>query len=166
MAVTILLMGVSGSGKTTVGRLLAAQLGLPFFDGDDFHSEANVAKMQAAVPLDDEDRAAWLDAIGKKIQEMIPLGGAVFACSALKSAYRQRLDLAAASSIYWVHLHGDYALIQERLAGRKGHFMPPSLLQSQFDALEMPADALILSIEMPPDEIVQSIMDNLQIKPG
>ncbi|MGP3974484.1 gluconokinase [Streptomyces sp. 8N114] len=127
-------MGVSGSGKSTVGEWLAEALGLPFADADDFHPEQNIEKMSAGVPLDDDDRAPWLDAMADWLAGRAD-GGAVLVCSALKHRYRERLRRAS-PRLFFVHLDGSYELIAARLARRKGHFMPPSLLRSQFDALE------------------------------
>ncbi|WP_264201962.1 gluconokinase [Streptomyces antimicrobicus] len=127
-------MGVSGTGKTTVGRLLAAALGLPYAEGDDFHPRANVLKMASGVPLDDADRWPWLDAVGAWARGTGP-GGGVVAASALKRRYRDRLRAARPATVF-VHLAGDRALIGRRMAARTGHFMPTSLLDSQFAALE------------------------------
>ncbi|EFL19064.1 gluconokinase [Streptomyces sp. C] len=131
----IVVMGVSGTGKTTVGRLLAEALGLPYAEGDAFHPAANVAKMSAGVPLDDDDRRPWLDAIGGWIRDRAGLGGGVVAASCLKHSYRDRLRAAAPDAVF-VHLTGDRPLIERRMADRKGHFMPASLLDSQFAVLE------------------------------
>ncbi|MGW7100994.1 gluconokinase [Streptomyces sp. NPDC054838] len=128
-------MGVAGSGKTSVGRLLADALGLPYAEGDAFHSAANVAKMSGGTPLDDTDRWPWLDAVGEWIGDRAGRGGGVVAASALKRAYRDRLR-AAAPEVVFVHLTGERSLIEERLAGRTGHFMPAALLDSQLAALE------------------------------
>ncbi|MFE4825332.1 gluconokinase [Streptomyces sp. NPDC056672] len=130
----VVVMGVSGTGKTTVGPLLAAALGVPYAEGDDFHPPANIAKMSAGTPLDDMDRWPWLDAIGAWAHERAGLGGVV-SSSALKRAYRDRLRAAAPGAVF-LHLTGDRALIGRRLAERKGHFMPVALLDSQFAALE------------------------------
>ncbi|MEW2417302.1 gluconokinase [Streptomyces sp. NPDC046866] len=128
-------MGVSGTGKTTVGRLLADALGVPYAEGDAFHPAANVAKMSAGIPLDDDDRRPWLDAIGDWLRGRPPGQGAVVSCSALKRAYRDRLRSAAPDAVF-VHLTGERSLIERRMAARAEHFMPPSLLASQFAALE------------------------------
>lgn len=130
----VVVMGVSGSGKSTVGRLTADALGVPFVDGDDLHPSANVAKMASGTPLTDEDRAPWLDAVGRTLAEA---GGAglVVACSALKRAYRDRIR-AAAPAAFFAELDGSVALLTERVTGRPGHFMPPSLLASQVATLE------------------------------
>ncbi|GGS01803.1 gluconokinase [Streptomyces aureoverticillatus] len=130
----VVVMGVAGTGKTTVGPLLAARLGVPYAEGDDFHPEANIAKMSAGTPLTDDDRWPWLDAIGEWAHGRAGLGGVV-SSSALKRAYRDRLR-AAAPGIVFVHLTGDRALIEERMSQRKGHFMPTALLDSQFATLQ------------------------------
>ncbi len=133
---TIVVMGVSGVGKTTIARLLADRLGVPFAEGDDFHSAANVAKMSAGVPLEDADRWPWLAAVGGWLRERQTAGtGGVVTCSALRRAYRDVLR-AAAPGAYFVHLDGSEELVAERMRGRSGHFMPPGLLRSQFAALE------------------------------
>jgi gluconokinase len=130
----IVVMGVSGSGKSTVGGLLAQWLGVPYAEADDFHPPANIAKMSAGHPLDDTDRAPWLDAIADWIAERGDRGGVV-GCSALRRRYRDRLR-AATPDLFFLHLDGPPALIASRLAARRQHFMPSGLLESQFDALE------------------------------
>ncbi|WP_059012235.1 gluconokinase [Streptomyces specialis] len=130
----VVVMGVTGTGKTTIGVRLAAALGVPFAEGDDFHSPANVAKMSGGVPLDDADRWPWLDAIGHWAAARAGQGGVV-SCSALKRVYRDRLR-AAAPGMFFLHLTGDRDLIHARMVERKGHYMPPSLLDSQLAALE------------------------------
>lgn len=130
----VVVMGVSGSGKTTVGEWLAEQLGVPFADADAFHPERNIAKMSAGIPLDDEDRAPWLEAMADWLARHRE-GGAVLVCSALKHRYRDRLRQAS-EDLFFLHLEGSYELIDARMARRTGHFMPPSLLRSQFEALE------------------------------
>ncbi|MBW8269451.1 gluconokinase [Caldovatus sp. SYSU G05006] len=150
-------MGVSGAGKSTVGPLLAAALGVPFADGDAFHPPANVAKMAAGTPLSDEDRWPWLAAIGAWLAAQ-EATGAVVACSALRRAYRDRLRQAC-PGLRFVHLAGARALIAKRLAARAGHFMPAGLLESQFATLEDPAgepDVIPLSVVPPPEEIVRA----------
>ncbi|AWZ09686.1 MULTISPECIES: gluconokinase [unclassified Streptomyces] len=131
----MVVMGVAGTGKTTVGRLLAEELGLPYAEGDDFHPAANVAKMSAGTPLDDTDRWPWLDAIGEWMRNRAGLSGGVVAASALKRVYRDRLRAAAPGTAF-VHLTGERPLIEKRMAARKGHFMPLALLDSQFATLE------------------------------
>ena len=153
-----LVMGVSGSGKTTVGRLLAEQLGWGFYDADDFHPPANISKMASGIPLDDEDRAPWLatlhDLISSSLKHNEP---GVLACSALKERYRQRI-LDGNSAVQLVYLKGEYDLIWSRMAARKDHYMKPHMLKSQFAALEEPYDALTIAISLPVDEIVQEIL--------
>jgi gluconokinase len=154
----IVVMGVSGSGKTTVGRKLAETLGWAFYDGDDFHPAANIAKMAAGQPLADADRVPWLDAIREQAQRTLDAGrSAVIACSALKRAYRQRLK-DVDGELSFVYLQGSYDQILARMQSRR-HFMPPDLLRSQFEALEEPADAFTVSIEQPVTEIVRQIAD-------
>ncbi|MFJ8587107.1 gluconokinase [Streptomyces sp. NPDC093595] len=130
----VVVMGVAGTGKTTVGPLVAERLGVPYAEGDDFHPEANIAKMSAGVPLDDTDRWPWLDAIGRWAHGREGLGGVV-SSSALKRSYRDRLRTAA-PGIVFLHLTGDRALIEGRMAARTGHFMPAALLDSQFATLQ------------------------------
>ena len=144
----VVLMGVSGSGKTVVGQALAAELGWPFFDGDDFHPPANVAKMAAGTPLDDADRWPWLDRLASEMAAVNAKGGnAVLACSALRQAYRDRLCRAGA--VRFVHLEGDSETIAARLAARSHRYMPPTLLESQFATLEAPADAIVVDVRDP-----------------
>jgi gluconokinase len=159
----IILMGVSGSGKTTIGARLAQALGWPFYDGDQFHPPANVAKMQQGMPLTDEDRWPWLQALRTHIEACIRQGvSAVLACSALKQAYREHLVIDEVE-VKLVYLKGDYALIQERLAQRRCHFMPPGLLASQFAALEEPVQGVVVDIVHPPETIVALIREQLRV---
>lgn len=156
----VLLMGVSGSGKTTTGQALADSLGWPFFDGDDFHPQGNVTKMAAGQPLTDEDRWPWLDRIADEMRGILTRGDdAVFACSALKEAYRRRLQRAGDLRV--VHLKGDLATIRGRLAQREHRYMPASLLPSQFAALEEPDDALVVDIREPVPMQIQRIREAL-----
>jgi gluconokinase len=153
-----ILMGVSGCGKTSVGRLLAERLGWNFYDADDFHPSANIAKMAAGIPLDDDDRLPWLSSLHDLISACrVENRPGVLACSALKERYRQIL-LDGNPNVQIVHLKGSFDLIQSRMMTRAGHYMKPSMLQSQFDALEAPVDALTLDISMPMDEMVAVIM--------
>ncbi|HTB80084.1 MAG TPA: gluconokinase [Opitutaceae bacterium] len=153
----ILLMGVAGSGKTTIGRLLAAELGWSFRDADDFHPPANIAKMAAGHPLTDTDRSPWLAAIRTHIDVCLARGeNAVLTCSALKDSYR-RTVMADPARVKLVHLNGDFALILQRLGRRQDHFMKETMLQSQFEALEPPRDALILDVAQPPEKLVADI---------
>ncbi len=150
--------GVSGSGKTTVGQLLAQQLSLPFFDADDFHPSENIAKMRAGIPLDDQDRAGWLAALHRQAQTEAASKGAVFACSALKTQYRAMLASGLEQHTRFILLDGSFDLIMGRLQARKGHYMPPALLQSQFDILEYSEDVTRVSAENTPEDIVAEIV--------
>ena len=156
-------MGVSGSGKTTIGQKLTAATGIPFFDGDDFHPPANKEKMKAGHPLNDNDRKEWLQSINRLAREQSTKKGAIIACSALKEKYRTVLSSGIVSPVYWVLLHGSFELIHERMKLRKEHFMPPDLLQSQFDTLELPANAILADIKNPPGEIVADILRRLTL---
>lgn len=138
--IVYIVMGVTGSGKTTVGRALALRLRLPFHDGDAFHPPANIARMQAGIPLTDSDREPWLRSLAEKIGEWSREGGAVLACSALKESYRK--ILTAGGPARFILLDPPESVIAERLEGRRDHFMPPSLLKSQLDTLERPVDAI------------------------
>ena len=142
----VVVMGVSGSGKSVVGQALADDLGWPFFDADDFHPPENVAKMAAGTPLTDADRWPWLDRLAAEMGAIDKRGGnAVLACSALRQAYRDRI--ARAGNVRFVHLAGAYETIAARIASRTHAYMPASLLASQFAALEPPPDAITISVE-------------------
>ncbi|ATC63915.1 gluconate kinase [Nibricoccus aquaticus] len=158
----ILLMGVAGSGKTTLGRLLATDLAWPFYDADDFHPPANVAKMAAGTPLTDGDRAPWLAALRQRIEQSLAANeNAILACSALKAAYRHVLQPVPNEPIRLVYLRGTPELLASRLAARTGHFMKPAMLASQLSTLEEPADALLADIALPPATIVAQIRQSL-----
>jgi gluconokinase len=160
----IIVMGVSGSGKSTIGALLAERLGWPFADADGFHPAANVTKMAAGQPLTDEDRWPWLDAIAAHIGASRTAGQpVVVACSALRRAYRERLR-AGHGDLIFLHLSGAPEVIATRQAARQGHFMPPSLMASQFATLEDPAeeaDAVIVSVSASPHEVVAAALEQL-----
>ena len=161
----VIIFGVSGAGKTTVGRLLARELGWRFIEADDFHPPANIEKMRSGHPLTDQDRWPWLERLRQQIERSLAAGeNAVLACSALKRAYRDRLRVAEA--VKFVFLHGDYALIEKQLRSRHGHFMNAALLQSQFDDLEEPQqDENVLTIELgqTPGQIVERIKTKLNL---
>lgn len=147
----IVVMGVCGSGKSTVGTLLAVRINGVFLDGDDFHPPENVAKMRAGTPLDDDDRKGWLEALAREIREAKE--PTVIACSALKESYRDIL-----SGAEFIFLNGSEELLAERLAARQNHYMPPGLLRSQLETLEAPADALVLDIRKSPGKLVDEII--------
>ncbi len=153
-------MGVAGSGKTTIGKLLHQKTNIPFFDADDFHPQANKEKMKAGYALNDEDRAAWLQQMNSVAQQQTQLNGAIIACSALKGKYRSVLSNGITKPA-WFFLQGSYEMIYERMKKRSQHFMPASLLQSQFESLEIPVDAFSISIEKEPEEIVEIIYSYL-----
>lgn len=159
---TILLMGVSGSGKTTVGRVLSEKLRLPFFDADDFHPPENLKKMSSGRPLSDGDRFPWLQKLSEHLQKMEQEGGCLLACSALRQSYRELLlsGLSPANTRL-IYLKGSYTQIAERLQDRRNHYMPADLLQSQFDDLEEPEDAITISISHPPEVIAELIVKSL-----
>jgi carbohydrate kinase (thermoresistant glucokinase family) len=155
------IMGVSGSGKTVIGTALAAKLGLPFHDGDDFHPPANVAKMSAGIPLTDADREPWLRTLAGKIRDWNVAGGAVLACSALKETYRQLLR--DGGDVRFIFLDVPRQLLADRLRGRTGHFMPVTLLDSQLATLEIPADAIRVSDTGTIDETVAQIVAAIEV---
>jgi gluconokinase len=165
----VLLMGVSGTGKTTIGVRVAARLGLPFLDADDLHSPASVRKMRAGMPLTDADRGPWLEAVAAEVAGASAANrGIVVACSALKRAYRDLLR-AAAPTLRVVQLTGSPSLVRRRLEARTGHFMPPSLLDSQLAALEPPTGdehPLVVDIGTPPDELAATIVERLSRPPS
>lgn len=150
-------MGVAGSGKTLIGGMLAAELGWPFFDADDFHSPENVEKMSRGVALTDFDRSPWLQRIR---ETLVTVDDAVLACSALTEHFRQQLR--AGLDVRFVLLSGSYDLIERRLLGRGEHFFAPELLQSQFDTLEWPADAFPVNTALPPEDVVRAIRSALR----
>ena len=160
----IVVMGVSGSGKSTVGELLVGRLGAAFIEGDRFHLPASIAKMSAGIPLTDDDRWPWLDAVGREIARLAVDGPVVAACSALKRAYRDRLRDAAGVALLFVYLDGSRALIGARMAARAGHFFPDSLLDSQFAALESPGDDelhVVVQLPLSAEGAVTSVMTAL-----
>ena len=160
----VILMGVAGSGKTTVGILLAKRLQCPFYEGDDFHPPANVTKMAAGTPLTDDDRAGWLAALAEVIRDGLGRGeSGVVACSALKESYREVLRVDEAK-VKFIYLKGSYEVILQRMQSRK-HFMKPAMLQSQFASLEEPADVPWIDVTLDPDEIVRRIAEQIDDTP-
>ena len=156
----IVVYGVSGSGKSTVARLLSEKLSVPYYDADDFHPKSNVDKMRSGIPLQDDDRYPWLQALADQIKLWTETGGAVLACSALKEHYRKMLQ-AKVRHIHWVLLSGSFTLIKSRMEARKAHYMKTSLLQSQFDTLEVPDYGLKITVDKSPEEIVTAITKKL-----
>jgi gluconokinase len=156
----LILMGVSGSGKSSVGHALAARLSWEFIEGDDFHPPQNVRKMHAGIALSDEDRRPWLLALREQIASILRRSGsAVITCSALKQSYR---DLLARQGVQFVYLKVSFGVARERLATRRGHFFGPELLQSQFDTLEAPRHALCVDAERSVKLVVEDILERLR----
>ncbi|MEA5078172.1 MAG: gluconokinase [Anaerolineaceae bacterium] len=161
----LIVMGVSGCGKSTVGKGLAEELGWPFYDGDDFHPAENVAKMSKGIPLNDEDRAGWLAALADLIRSSLAQGKpGVLACSALKQKYRDQLCVDA-EQVKFIYLKGSYELIKARMLARPGHYMKPGMLDSQFATLEEPQGALTVDIDQSPQQTLEFILKNLHL-PG
>jgi gluconokinase len=160
----LIVMGVSGCGKSSVGQSLTQSLGWDFYDADDFHPPENVAKMASGIPLDDSDRTPWLASLNELISSSLKADKpGVLACSALKERYRQKL-MDGNDGVQLVYLKGSYDLIWSRMEKRTDHYMKPHMLQSQFETLEEPANALTIDISMSLDEIVQAILKHLKIK--
>jgi len=157
----LIIMGVSGSGKSTVGQALAVKLDWDFFDADDFHPPANIAKMSGGIPLNDEDRAPWLASLHDLISSTLGMDRCgVLACSALKERYRRQL-LEGNPGAQIVYLKGSYELILARMSARPGHYMKPEMLRSQFAALEEPQNAIIVDIALPLDELVAQVVEKV-----
>ncbi|WP_123194934.1 gluconokinase [Pannonibacter phragmitetus] len=164
MSTRIILMGVAGCGKSSVGEAISARTGIAYRDGDDLHPAANVEKMRAGIPLTDEDRWPWLDQVGRELADKAPL---IIGCSALKRVYRDRIRALAGGPVTFVHLAGSRDLIAGRMAQRTGHYMPLSLLDSQFAALELPQPdegALTADISQPLDALVGGIVKGLNLE--
>lgn len=160
--IVIYIMGVSGSGKTTIGEQLSARTGYPFYDADNFHTKENKDKMKAGIPLTDEDRWPWLENIHQFVVEKITTVNIILVCSALKQVYRNRLSKSIEENCRWIFLQGDYNTILDRLKGRSGHYMPATLLRSQFDALEVPANAIRVNIGLSPEIIIDDIVSKIK----
>jgi gluconokinase len=164
--VIVIVFGVSGAGKTTIGKLLADELGWQFYEADDFHPRSNIEKMRRGRPLTDENRWPWLKLLREQItRSLAAKENAVLACSALKHAYRERLRVSG--DVKFVFLRGDYALIERQLRRRRGHFMNPALLQSQFADLEEPQpdeDVLTIDLGRSPQELVDEIKAKLNLR--
>ena len=156
-------MGVSGSGKTSVGRILAKDLSVLFIDADDHHPHSNIEKMSQGIPLNDLDREPWLDQLNKIAKENIN-SGCVIACSALKEDYRIRLTNSIESDVLWVYLKGTYDQIFDRMKNRQDHFMGAEMLRSQFETLEEPENVIQMDISNPTEEIVQNIKSHYLFK--
>lgn len=156
----IIVMGVSGSGKTLIGKKLAEALSVPFHDADDFHTPNNVEKMEHGIPLTDADRLPWLTLLADHITLWNEAGGIVLACSALKESYRTLLSHHYRAKVQFVYLQGSKELILSRMQARK-HFFPPQLLDSQFASLQVPERAIVVDINQPPDAMVREIVTAL-----
>jgi len=159
----IIVMGVAGSGKTTVGQKLALALNCPFYEGDDFHPVSNVEKMKKGISLTDEDREPWLKVLSEKMgqwKKENPMF--VLACSALKGKYRRILETHG--KVTWIYLKGSYEMVSQRLSKREGHYFPPQLLQSQFADLEEPVEALVMDIALSEDKMVSGIRNQLRLE--
>jgi len=163
--VVVIIFGVSGAGKTTLGKLLARELGWVFYEADDFHSPANVEKMHAGIPLTDEDRRPWLESLRDLVKRSLAAGeNAILACSVLKKRYRDCLHVGA--DVRFVYLRGGYELIANQQRHRRGHFMNPALLQSQFADLEEPRPAegaIVIELGRSPNELVDQIKSRLRL---
>lgn len=155
--IAIIIMGVSGAGKSTIGKLLSVSTNIPFYDGDDFHPEENIKKMASGVPLNDEDRGGWLLQLNALIKKNIQTNSCILACSALKAAYRIVLEKGIEDNVKFVYLFGSYESILNRLLKRTDHFLPASLLRSQFETLDPPLNSIEVSILKNPEEIVAEI---------
>jgi len=162
--VVVVIFGVSGAGKTTLGKLLARELGWAFYEADNLHSPANVEKMHASIPLTDEDRWPWLESLRELVKRSLAAGeNAILACSALKKTYRDCLQVG--TDVRFVYLRGGYELIANQLSHRRGHFMNPALLQSQFADLEEPRPAegaIVIELGRSPNELVEEIKSRLR----
>ncbi len=157
----IIVCGVAGTGKTTIGRLLSEALNVPFFDADDFHPRSNVRKMRSGIPLCDDDRQPWLEILASKLSAWNEGGGAILACSALKEIHRLELSKKCSAPITWIVLHGSRSLIGARLRSRKGHFFDAALLESQFDEYEAPDYGWLYDAGAAPEAILSDVLQRL-----
>ncbi|MDO7086559.1 gluconokinase [Pseudocolwellia sp. AS88] len=156
-----IVMGVSGCGKSTVGSLLSEKLSVPFYDADDFHFPESIEKMSQGTPLNDEDRQPWLTLLANNIVEWEKNGGAVLACSALKQSYRDLLSSTTNQVVKFIYLEGSQEVLSSRLRNRESHFMPETLLQSQFATLEIPKEAITVPITNSLDEMISEILQKI-----
>lgn len=150
--------GVSGSGKSTIGKMLSQKLQIPFFDGDDYHPQENIDKMSKGKPLNDYDRKDWLITLNELAKKQMESAGCIIACSALKEKYRLLLSADIQEKTEWIYLYGTYGQIFQRMQKRKNHFMPEKLLKSQFDSIEEPEYGIKVNIELTPEEIIEKII--------
>ncbi|MGB5188829.1 MAG: gluconokinase [Robiginitalea sp.] len=157
-----MIMGVSGCGKSTLGVALAKYLDIPFFDGDDYHPSENIQKMTEGVPLEDSDREPWLNRLNQIAREHQG-AGAVIACSALKESYRQLLQKGVEKNLLWIYLYGTYPELLERVSGRTSHYMPATLLQSQFETLEPPKYGIHIAVSLSVDQAISKIAEDAKI---
>lgn len=161
-----IIIGPSGVGKTTIGKMLSERLNVPFYDADDFHSPANIDKMRLGNALGDEDRGPWLNTLSDNIKSWHADEGAVLACSALKEEYRKKLMAIPEQYTTWIYLHGDQELIGSRLSGREEHFFNKNLLNSQYKDLEVPEYGCHVSVNKAPEEVVEDILYCIRKKEG
>lgn len=157
----IFVIGVSGSGKTSVGRLLAKELNIDFIDADDHHPQTNIEKMKSGIPLTDEDRLPWLDRLHQIAKNHLDTG-CVIACSALKQTYRNQLSETIIDDVFWIYLKGSYDLIYNRMKNRANHFMDARMLKSQFETFEEPINAIEIAITKAPETIVKEIINKVK----
>ena len=160
----IFLMGVSGSGKTTIGKSLSLALSIPFFDGDDYHSKSNILKMSKGQALNDKDRFEWLKTLNNLAKEQIDKNSCIIACSSLKKIYRDILDKGIENNTKWVLLHGYFKTLKERIDKRSNHYMKSDLLASQFEILEQPEDAILIDIKLSIEAASNEIINKLTLR--